>query len=275
MGPAFFLTSADYTLYSGMRHCTHDSGLIRNENGDVIGINMGWDFVSEHEWGTEKIRQLLGIQNTGNGPDRYLATNFSNFYFEEREINGVTWYIVAVSSNYQGLEKTDYGQYLPQWFNEDQEVVAAWSGNSGFVFGVRDREVFEQVKAQIEAGNIIVTGESIFAAESNPFSNAGLKVLFYMDIPEQWTNDWTEAHLGWARLDAAVKASGIKDRLKAADRRYFALSPRWSNDEETEFKFWLNPMKQDQYNSCWCTIEDLDAWINDEGPIPKNATQAS
>jgi len=253
-----------------MRHTTKDSGLIRNAQGQVIGINMGWDFVSEHEWGTSTINGLLGIQGSGYGPDRYLATNFSNFYFSEVEIDGVTWYTVAVSQNRHGLENPDYSNYLPQWFRDDQEVIAAWSGHQGFVFAVRDRSLYVVLQKQIQSGNVIVTGESIFASESNPFSNGGLKLLFYTEIPEDWVNDWTEAHLSLARLDDAVESTGIRQRLKEAGLGYYALRPAWTDDQESGVRFFLNPQDQKNNNYGWFTVTDLDAWIKGKGPIPKN-----
>ena len=49
--------------------------------------------------------------------------------------------------------------------------------------------------------------------------------------------------------------SSIEATLKAAGCSYFALSPRW-NDDETEIRIWLNPMKQHENNIgckmiCW------------------------
>lgn len=34
-----------------------------------------------------------------------------------------------------------------------------------------------------------------------------------------------------------------------------------------EIRFWLNPVRQDRYQSGWFSIDDLIAWARDEGPI--------
>lgn len=34
--------------------------------------------------------------------------------------------------------------------------------------------------------------------------------------------------------------------------------------------FWLNPMNQKKYNHGWFTIEELQQWAKDNGPIVKN-----
>jgi hypothetical protein len=70
-------------------------------------------------------------------------------------------------------------------------------------------------------------------------------------------------------LKNAAKATGIEDYLKAKWRRWFALSPRWANEEKTEVKFWLNPMDQHIYEAGWYSVEQLMEWVEDRGPVMK------
>jgi hypothetical protein len=71
-----------------------------------------------------------------------------------------------------------------------------------------------------------------------------------------------------------MKDTKIEEKIKKADLRYFALSPRWCNDgEKTRTKypivFWLNPHDQHIYNSGWFTVEELEQWISKTGPVLK------
>lgn len=69
---------------------------------------------------------------------------------------------------------------------------------------------------------------------------------------------------------------GIK-KLKEANCRYFACSPKWSHeikstaDGEIKTKypviFWLNPMEQDRNSYGWFTVENLELWTQGKGPI--------
>src|SRR5690606_28298750 len=69
------------------------------------------------------------------------------------------------------------------------------------------------------------------------------------------------------RLREAAAKLTIAAELKAAGKRYFALSPRWKDDQESEVVFWLNPMEQQDYNSGSFTVDELRQWIRNEGRI--------
>ncbi len=71
----------------------------------------------------------------------------------------------------------------------------------------------------------------------------------------------------------------IIDRIAKSDRNYFACSPKWATEIKStkdgkiktkhDVIYWLNPQQQNIYNSAWCTVEDLDAWIAGTGKIIK------
>ena len=79
----------------------------------------------------------------------------------------------------------------------------------------------------------------------------------------------TDTDLDTIELQKAVARTGIHKLLKEADCKYYALSPRWADESKTEVKFWLNPYDQTNNNYGWYAVEDLEAWVNGEGPIPK------
>ena len=82
-----------------------------------------------------------------------------------------------------------------------------------------------------------------------------------------------EAHLDHIALQKASDEIGIHDKLRKAGKEFFALSPRWAKDVRTSktaypVVYWLNPMHQNIYNYGYFTVEELEQWIDDCGPIP-------
>lgn len=57
--------------------------------------------------------------------------------------------------------------------------------------------------------------------------------------------------------------------LAKSGKKYFALSPRWADDQKKEVVFWLNPYDQDKYNSGWFSVQDLKDWAKDKGKVMK------
>ncbi len=43
-----------------MKRATHDTDVVV-EYGKVIGINLGWDFVGQHERGTKELEEDLAL----------------------------------------------------------------------------------------------------------------------------------------------------------------------------------------------------------------------
>ena len=103
-----------------------------------------------------------------------------------------------------------------------------------------------------------------------PFRNAGLCILIKSLVPEDFSIDMYEADNAYYKLRRAAEEIGIAKRLKEAGKNYFALSPKWKDDTQTEVIFWLNPMEQDKNNYGWFTVKDLEDWIKGVGKIPKN-----
>ena len=69
------------------------------------------------------------------------------------------------------------------------------------------------------------------------------------------------------RLITVASETGIYKILKDAGKRFFALSPKWKDDNKEEVVFWLNPIEQHIYNYGWFTVEDLKLWAKNEGPV--------
>ena len=70
-------------------------------------------------------------------------------------------------------------------------------------------------------------------------------------------------------LRVRLEESGIEKELKKAKKEYHALTPEWKNPATREMWFWLNPRDQNQYNYGRFTLEELQEWAKDKGPIMK------
>jgi hypothetical protein len=248
-----------------MKTAFRDSGIVRDEQGNLIGINMGWDFTAEHECGIRDIKTKLGVEGKGYGPNRHVISKPAEVKFGSKMI-GKKWYTISC------YQYEDANRYLPSSAYEGSEVLSAWSDRS-FVVAIKDKAVHKQIMQAIVDGNAIITIDSLFASEANPFSRSGLKILIRSAIPKDWEEQWSEAHKNQERIEKAKDKTGIADRLDKAGKRYLALSPRWTPDTkkgETTHPviFWLNPQQQDITNYGYFTVEELDAWIRNEGPIP-------
>jgi hypothetical protein len=105
-------------------------------------------------------------------------------------------------------------------------------------------------------------------------SVSGLVLAIESHIPQEQKDGFKSGYEDIYCIEDAAKKTGVEERLRAAGKKWFALSPKWIFDRmkaESQYDvcFWLNPYDQDCNNSMWCTVEDLDLWIKDEGPIPK------
>lgn len=106
----------------------------------------------------------------------------------------------------------------------------------------------------------------------NPFSRGGLVLAIYDKLPEDAKKTIKESHEETKALQDALNASGIKEKLQKADKGYYALSPSFLTfEKETKYSIvcWLNPYDQQNVNYGWFTIEELEQWVENKGPIPK------
>lgn len=255
-----------------MKYTTQGMGVIRDEAGNLVGINVGWDFTAEHEWGIRGIKLKLGVNDKGYGSIRHLIRNPANIRTCEKKIGGEkwrkkvpisTWHVIFCNSRFDAADD------LPTYFNEEQEIIGAWSGETGFAVGIKDKAVFDTMMKAIAAGDVLITNESLFLSEQSPFSRGGLKLLIRSALPDEWEHIWIDSHQDHEKLLKAAEKTGIEKKLRAAGKGFYALSPKWMDETRTTVQFWLNPEQQDENNFGWYSVEDLEAWIANSGPIPK------
>lgn len=123
------------------------------------------------------------------------------------------------------------------------------------------------------------------------FENAGLCLAIIDRVASASKKQMADADNDKKKLLEAAEKTGIRKRIEKAredyrkmaevetGRRcydpkfdYFALTPKWKfPSDKTKYKvvFWLNPTHQDKVNYGWFTVEELDLWLENKGPIPK------
>lgn len=252
----------------------------------ILGVNLGYDFAAEHEWGFKwaarylgrpaaATRDLLGIKA------RTTTTVKPEFALELVEHDGELWLRGKVLYGFEkeGLlaelatdpkKRSHYSNELASNWG-DKPIRAGWNTDGGFCVVGKSDDAKEAIRIVHKA---LLGGACFMLQSGGVFGAGGLKMLDARLIPGDVDAEMSTADVSGLDLTDAVAATGIKDRLEAAGLRYYALSPRWQDEAKGTFHFWLNPQDQQANNYGWMTIADLDDWIAGKGKIPMRRARA-
>ncbi len=245
----------------------HNNGLIE-DGGKVVGICFGADATSEHEGGHGPLKEMFGLPSNVSrgcfGLDARTVTKIPShlFFFQF----GYTTYLICS----RGLNWLDEKRLTQSTLDrliharKDERLSTAWDEAS---FGVRLLDDRGEVLQGIY--NRMRSNDAVIFQISGAWIGKGLHICVKSSVPEKIKTWFEEQDTSRLNLLEAFAATGIETRVKASGKRYFALSPRWFDEKSGIFKIWLNPWDQDMYHSNWFTVEELDAWIRDEGPVLK------
>jgi len=189
----------------------------------------------------------------------------------------------------QLFPKYDYKDKKKNTLDKDWEFSGAWDYNSfGILVPMEKREVIDEIQEALSKDNAMVFIGG--GASDNPFDRGGLCITVRSRMPREHLDAMKKADLEQIHLEKDAKKTGIEKRLKKAGKRWFALSPKRpfvdnGDGTYTPFKssvreetnnvtkynvmFWLNPMEQHLYHSGWFTVEQLEEWVEDQGPVLK------
>ena len=163
------------------------------------------------------------------------------------------------------ITKDDIGRWeLYTYRLEEKGITTAWDEKS-FAILVTDKYKDELEELYEAFVNLDV---AVGIAPSEAFKNGGLKFCIKSRLPEETIQAIKDDDLDYIALQKAAEKTGIKKILENAGKKYFALSPRWKDDDKKEVIFWLNPYHQDIDNFGWFTVEDLKDWAKGKGKIP-------
>lgn len=222
------------------------------DDRNFIGVCLGSDFVSEHEWGIDGIKNTFGIVN-GVGIERMkIHKGFDKIRFEK-------WGEFAVISTDSSWE---------QFKHCTDDLTCVWDEND-FAIISKDEKSLTELWDAFKIGDIC-----ILLGGGGGFSNRGLLILITSKVPQEIKDVWKNTDEDNIALNNESKKIGIDKKLKKAGKNYYALTPNWAKDfknvkSKWSVLYWLNPMEQQQNNYGWVTVEDLELWIENKGPIPK------
>jgi hypothetical protein len=271
------------------------------KSGTFLGFNLSADYCAEHEWGikgldgaferdkiTHKISKaptLPDKKRYGGGgmvfmtsKDKKTAVLMYNEYWNDEFLKKLETPMTGPQ-----LEKV-VGEYTRDlhlsggWTSgrtvyPPDKISAAWDEKSFGILVKNGNDLLDMVAyLQSVAEAFAKKDVAIWLGGGGVFQNAGLCITIYSALPKDVLDGWKEFYEDCERLKKASDATGIEAKLKAAGKRWFALSPRWIKEfkDKSESKhpviYWLNPNEQHIHNFGWFTVEQLEQWAEDKGP---------
>jgi hypothetical protein len=269
----------------------YNNSWVKNED-EVIAINLGWDFTAEHEWGINGLYSALGVHNDHKvlGIERYRVKNpyVPNVRLIEQSKSNAALVVMAAHElewlDKRGGTLDSISDYLH--LRKDEDLATAWSDGD---LGIRVRKV-ANVKLLRKFYDAIINKEAaVWLGGGKVLGNSGLIIGLINEIPENNKKEMYDTHLDQKNLAEASESTGIKARMDAINQAfrdklpvgrmtievpcgYYALKPAWSNlDRPSKYKvmYWLNPYDQEGNNWGWYTVEELELWIDGQGPVKK------
>ena len=247
---------------------------------EIVGINLGFDFCSEHEWGIKDIQNLLEIpklNRTNAGYEsRKINSNKNIFTWEKTFTSNKKknkWYLILCLNLYRELDyyKDDFLNKIKSYtkYYQNVTIYSEWC-EYGFFFATTNKEGYETIKKAAENMTLCVG----IGISNNPFSNGGLVLVDMENLDEESKKDLRKKDI--KSLDLLKYSDDIlkflQPKLDAANKTYSSLSPQWKdhkNKTSYDIIYWLNPRNQQEYHYGWFTVEELELWANGEGPIVK------
>lgn len=260
-----------------------NSGLLKAEDGALIGINLGAGYCAEHEWGIKELRRVFGMTEDGYGLAKRTIRQIPTCKdYDTREERSYVTFLATkkmstlVCSPYMTAKVDNKNPELSSYNYKDQMNVAWDEESFGIIaFSKEDKEAVKEIYDAIQKKDL-----AIWLGGGGVFQNAGLVLAIVSRIPKENADTLRDADIDKERLLKAAKETGIEGLLKKVGKQWFALSPKWTtaihtadgrNIEDTKYPvmFWLNPMEQQKYNAGWFTVENLELWAEDKGPVIK------
>jgi len=232
---------------------SYDNEILSN-GSKLVAINLGSDACSEHEWGIDKLRTSFGMVD-GIGIERRRVRKVpSNFQFIEKLFGQGIYYHSSVAA-----EDMLRRERIPE-----TGLYTAWDDSS---FAILTKDNNNQLKKLYDA--VKALDIAIWLGSGGVFQNAGLVIGIISNLPKDAIKKWAKADTDKIQLTADVEKMGILERLRKADKGYFACSP--SRKPDGSIQFFLNPYEQNKNYWGWVTEQDLDDWIAGKGKIPGGA----
>jgi hypothetical protein len=255
-------------------------------------VCLGYDYAAEHEFGIQGLKSLFGIDSD---EAKYLLSlvwekfigKKQKFGIERRAITVVPENILFSGEFIKQKTKMYFLGTGTSWRNKDgnekylrelakkeayiDSEINGWWDEKSFLIASPNKNIITQLREAFEKKDIAIW----LSGSKNPFAGSGLVIAIKSNIENGNLKSLEDGDKDNYAVIKAASKSRIVEKLKAANKEYYALSPKWlksiekASDSKYEIVFWLNPYDQDRYNFGWFTVEELEMWIKNKGPVLK------
>ena len=262
-----------------------DSAWIFDDNHNMIAINLGSDFCSEHEWSIKGLNQTLGMSEDDNilGIERYRVTTpypESIILFEPNKNEAGFIIVESDDVKYIPGKKLDDIARGELSICKEAELATAWCDSS---LGVRVKKPKNIKHLQRIYKAILNKDAAVWFGGGHVFKNAGLVIGIISAIGDKSKSEMYNAHLDQNNLRDASEKINIKQKIDVLNKEwyknnngayyapfgYYALRPAWISGKESAYNvmYWLNPREQKKNQAGWYTVENLLEWLEGKGPV--------
>lgn len=268
-----------------MRRAFNEYGLIVID-GKFIGISLGYDFTSEHEWGIKGIRRDCGILEATKktmGVACRSITICPNIKFIEGVNNDVKHAVMFTDYSWNTNSKVHIPQDLDgyveklKWdddyhkkisekkkeiVNKKDSIITAWDSD-GFgvaVYGDKETEYLSELHQAFKDVNVTIAVTNLRA--SNPFAGSALCLLITDRIPKETTDQMYLADKEFFDREDYEEKIGMKKIIKKygnkngyrGDKYFCACSPKWIDYTDEENREEVKAQMNTKY--------DITYWVN-------------
>jgi hypothetical protein len=266
-----------------MRQASTNYGIIIN-NDQFIGISLGYDYCSEHEWGIKDIRRLCGIPESTKkimGVKSRTITVCPPLVFNKTTIKKRKYaylYTGNSSDTQEKMEKNfpyelkDYSEsliYNEEWnikHSEDKEskdlIITAWDEHSFGIAVMGEKEISYLQELYDEFQNKNITIAVINHRVTNPFAGTALSLMITDRLPQEILDMMYAGDKEYFDREDYEEKIGMKKIIQKYGNKngynglhyFMACSPNWIdyNDEK----------KREEYKTKYNTKYNIKYWIN-------------
>lgn len=261
-----------------MRRSYH--GVYVEDQDQFIGVNLGSDFAAEHEWGIKDLNRMFGVnKDDGLGmPRRRITKVPDDGRLIFAGVKGITA-LVCRHYNLPSYEKLGLWEIEPRgelYPIGREEDTMAWDEGS---FGLASRNS-KHIEYLTELYDAIMRRDLLMflGGRQTYFDNAGLCLMIASRTPDRVARALYEVDFEAQRIkDASNKVlveTNLEWKIHETGKSWFALAPRWTpENKQSQTKYpvmyLLNPVQQDKYEWGIYTVEELEQWVEDKGPVMK------
>lgn len=266
-----------------MRRAYNDNGLILIAE-KFVGIALGYDYCSEHEWGIKRINEMFGIPKSNKdnmGVKNRTITKYSPIFFIEKKVNKINYALLYVGNEFYNDERnllnppSELNNFVKDLkanakYNlnhigdgKKDNIITAWDGKSFgvAVMGNVEVEYLRELYQAFKSGcNVTIAVANLRV--NNPFSGSSLCLLITDKIPQETLDLMYYGDKEYYDLEEYEEKINMKKIIADfgnkngyhGDKYFCACSPKWINYHNANVRN-ENKLKNN-------TNYDIIYWVN-------------